>query len=553
MQINQIKIYNYGKLQNKEYSFGPGVNLIYGENEAGKSTMQAFLKSMLFGMEKQKGRAAAGELYSKYEPWHAPSYYSGAIRFTVEGKPFYLERNFYVKEKQERLCNEADGEELSIAYGDLAMLLGGMTRAGYENTFEIPQSGAMTGPQMAEILAEYLSDVASSGTSETHVTRALRNLAGKRKELSATLKQEEQKKKQQVEHLLVEQNLLERDIGEQRRLLQQNRELDQENQEKIRRLLEEQKHHEQEMQQKVDRQSRTAKNKKKSTLFEMITAFMDQFPPRILRIAGGALAILNSFAYQIWYQIAPLFWCLEILFILLFFYGIIRGKDEQWEQSNPEEEDEQDERKTTLSHSQIAQELEGTLRQSGKMLTKLEESIREKEVRLSNLNEQLEQLQQLNGKEIELKENIEALELAQNEISRLSKDLCEDIKDELDAEVSRYVSGITAGKYDRIRVDDTGKLQVFADGRTIAPEQLSKGTLEQLYLALRLAVGSVLSREEKLPLLLDETFAMYDQKRLNETLRLLMKLDTQIFLFTCQEREEESLQKMGILYQKVVL
>ena len=56
-----------------------------------------------------------------------------------------------------------------------------------------------------------------------------------------------------------------------------------------------------------------------------------------------------------------------------------------------------------------------------------------------------------------------------------------------------------------------------------------------------------------MPLLLDETFAMYDETRLGEALLLLEKQQTQVFLFTCQKREEEILQKMGIMYQKVVL
>ena len=94
MQINEAKIFNFGKLQNCSFQFAPGINVIYGENEAGKSTLSAFLKGMLFGMEKGRGKAADNP-YRRYEPWHAPAFYSGSLRFTVDGKPFYLERNFY--------------------------------------------------------------------------------------------------------------------------------------------------------------------------------------------------------------------------------------------------------------------------------------------------------------------------------------------------------------------------------------------------------------------------------------------------------------------------
>ncbi|MBR5126950.1 MAG: AAA family ATPase, partial [Roseburia sp.] len=136
MQIKEAKIFNFGKLQNATFRFSEGVNVIYGENERGKSTLHAFLKGMLFGMEKGRGRAATGDAYSRYEPWHAPAFYSGALRFEVEGRPFYLERNFYSKEKSEYLRNEADGEELSVAYGDLDVLLGGIGREEFGNTYD---------------------------------------------------------------------------------------------------------------------------------------------------------------------------------------------------------------------------------------------------------------------------------------------------------------------------------------------------------------------------------------------------------------------------------
>ena len=56
--------------------------------------------------------------------------------------------------------DKADGEELSVAYGDLTMLLGGIHKETFANTFDIPQSGAATGKELSDTLAEYLSDAA---------------------------------------------------------------------------------------------------------------------------------------------------------------------------------------------------------------------------------------------------------------------------------------------------------------------------------------------------------------------------------------------------------
>ena len=52
MQIKEAIIGQFGKLQNRNISFEPGINVIYGENEAGKTTLHDFLLGMFFGMEK---------------------------------------------------------------------------------------------------------------------------------------------------------------------------------------------------------------------------------------------------------------------------------------------------------------------------------------------------------------------------------------------------------------------------------------------------------------------------------------------------------------------
>ena len=54
MIIKNIKINNFGKLENKELQFGDNINLIYGENESGKSTLLKFISSMFYGVSKTK-------------------------------------------------------------------------------------------------------------------------------------------------------------------------------------------------------------------------------------------------------------------------------------------------------------------------------------------------------------------------------------------------------------------------------------------------------------------------------------------------------------------
>ena len=211
MQIKEAIIGQFGKLQNRNISFEPGINVIYGENEAGKTTLHDFLLGMFFGMEKGRGRGTLNSMYQKHEPWHAPSYYSGAVRFLVDGKPFYLERNFYYKDKKDILKNEADGEELSVAYGDLAMLLGGIDKETFGNTYDIPQTGAVTGKELADILAEYLSNAAEGGGANIQVQRAKVALAARKRELTQEVKTIHERKNEDIRQLIVEKDLLERD------------------------------------------------------------------------------------------------------------------------------------------------------------------------------------------------------------------------------------------------------------------------------------------------------------------------------------------------------
>ena len=190
-------------------------------------------------------------------------------------------------------------------------------------------------------------------------------------------------------------------------------------------------------------------------------------------------------------------------------------------------------------------------RLADQMLTEWKDSLQEKENRLFNLEEEITRQSVQGEAERQRAEDIQALELAVQEITRISQSFYEDMQDELNAEISRYVSLFTAGAYDSLRLDEQGQLQILTEGREVRPELLSRGTLEQIYLALRLAVGNVVTKEEPLPILLDEAFAMYDDDRLAQTLQTLSTLQNQIFLFTCQKREVEMLKKMNLDYNLI--
>ena len=202
MKIRELEIKNFGKLHEKKVVPGEGVHLIYGENESGKTTLHTFIRAMLFGLERGRGRAALNDTFSRYEPWENPNYYAGAMTFECGGKTFRLERNFDKYSKKAVLFCEDDGEELSVEDGDLEMILMGLTASNYEDTLFIGQLHAKTSQALASELKNYATNYYVAGDSELDLAGALDRLRTKKKEVDREIRgklQEKQKKRERIE------------------------------------------------------------------------------------------------------------------------------------------------------------------------------------------------------------------------------------------------------------------------------------------------------------------------------------------------------------------
>ena len=212
MIIKEVNIGKFGKLENQKYQFAPRINVIYGANESGKSTLMQFLKAMLFGLEKTRVRKTL-DTYNRYEPWDTPAYFYGSMMFETGQQQFLLERNFYYKEKRARLVNIRDGEELSVEYGDLDMLLGNVSVAAYENTCCIGQEQLLPGRELGVLLEDERSNLAQTGSGDFQLSKALQELEQKRKNAEKTRKELEQQRLSHIHQLEVNQQVLERDIA----------------------------------------------------------------------------------------------------------------------------------------------------------------------------------------------------------------------------------------------------------------------------------------------------------------------------------------------------
>ena len=87
------------------------------------------------------------------------------------------------------------------------------------------------------------------------------------------------------------------------------------------------------------------------------------------------------------------------------------------------------------------------------------------------------------------------------------------------------------------------------NGSYVPATRLSVGTVDQMYISLRLSALEEIS-EEKMPIILDEAFAYFDNERLKNILKYLNNnfRENQIIIFTCSNREEKALKELKIDY-----
>ena len=122
-------------------------------------------------------------------------------------------------------------------------------------------------------------------------------------------------------------------------------------------------------------------------------------------------------------------------------------------------------------------------------------------------------------------------------------------------ELSNAISEITNKKYNKIMFnDEEGLIVELENGNYIPVSKLSVGTIDQLYLSLRLSMAEELSKE-CLPIILDEAFAYYDEERLENILEYINKKfnNHQIIILTCTDREKKILNNNNIEYNYIEL
>ena len=154
-----------------------------------------------------------------------------------------------------------------------------------------------------------------------------------------------------------------------------------------------------------------------------------------------------------------------------------------------------------------------------------------------------------------LKKTNDSIELVKALLSKAYEKMKNSVSPVFTEKLSNNISKITKGKYCNLYFSDEQGLVVELDnGNYIPAERLSIGTIDQLYLSLRLAMLDEISKE-KVPIILDEAFAYYDDERLKNILSYLITefSDRQIIILTCSKREIGILEEMDVEFNNILL
>lgn len=114
------------------------------------------------------------------------------------------------------------------------------------------------------------------------------------------------------------------------------------------------------------------------------------------------------------------------------------------------------------------------------------------------------------------------------------------------------IERVTAGRYRRVRVDDTNlAIEVFAPerGDWVSVESLSQGTLDLVYLAARIGLVRLVTGDRRPPLVLDDPFVTLDDVRAMRALELLKRISTdfQVIYLTTSERYDAAADLVRVL------
>lgn len=160
LYIKEIDIISFGKFENTKFKFNKNFNLIYGENESGKSTIADFIEGVLYGFDQGKKRTSFSYKKEKYRPKNSYKY-AGKILFSFSDSDILVERNF--ENGDYSIFDISNKKEIEGPKSDLnfpGKYLFGLSYDAYQNLIRNYQSQDISGDSK-KILIEYFMDSTS--------------------------------------------------------------------------------------------------------------------------------------------------------------------------------------------------------------------------------------------------------------------------------------------------------------------------------------------------------------------------------------------------------
>ena len=650
MKINKIKINSYGKLKNKEINLENNLNIIYGKNESGKSTLLKFILNIFYGASKnKKGRDISD--FEKYKPWNSEEY-SGKLSYELDNKNKYeIYREF--NKKNPNIFNE-NGEdilkEFNIDKNKGSEFFFEQTQISEEMflaTSVAMQQEVKIEKNTQNILIQKISNLLETGEDKISYKKAVEKLnrmqlekigtersrekpiniiqknietdeekineLKKYENLEYELEEEKNKIKNKINEKEIKNNLLKEikikneknnleneKIKIKENIIEENKNkinLINNNLEKINNKILEEKNNSKNINGKYEKN----KLNKKLNIFLIIIILINilwfLFIPKIIE---------NKIIKYIFLLTVPTY---------LIFYIFLKNKlnkkikiiennqKNNLEKINNEKINIENNKKIYEENlNQLLNEInkiktENNLLnnlEENKLINKYEKNINKNEInyllktgninneinlleseinnlkiennrlelqkeniepQLENLSSLEEELYSLKEQYEELQKNNESIELVKTLLARAYDNMKNSVSPVFTQKLSNSIATITKGKYCKLNFnDEQGLIVELENGNYIPAERLSTGTIDQLYLSLRLAMLDEISNE-KVPIILDESFAYYDDERLKNILNYLVNEfnDRQIIIFTCSNREKDILTRENIHYNFVTI
>ena len=179
MKIKEIKINNYGILKNKKINFENKLNIIYGKNESGKSTLLNYIKNIFYGISKNKNGKNISE-YEKYLPWTEEEF-SGKIKYELDNnKKYEIIRKF--KSKNPIIYNE-NSEDISKQFNnDKTKGINyfyeqtGIDEDLFISTTAVAQEEIKLEKNNENLIIQKITNIASTGEDNTSYKNAINKL-----------------------------------------------------------------------------------------------------------------------------------------------------------------------------------------------------------------------------------------------------------------------------------------------------------------------------------------------------------------------------------------